>query len=258
MLRLFKYFVVVVFLFFSCEGHAATLHAILVGDVEDPTIGSAVRTDIALMHTRVQDIARFTDMSLSETIFIEREYNSDMVIKELKHLRVAPDDVVIYYHSSHGFRTKTMPEPWPALHFGNKSNPMRLQYFIDLILAKKPAFTLVVADACNTLVNFAWPTFPRGAFYSDSPNDSEQKKGYRRLFRETCGCLIISSSSPGQSSYSFSNIGSILTGSFLSGIDHSLIVGQADWNKIMEATDQYAKKLTSRYGLQQTPKFQLN
>ncbi|MDP1835177.1 MAG: caspase family protein [Chlamydiales bacterium] len=256
MLRLVQYFIVGVFLFFHSGGHAATLHAILVGDVEDPSIGVAVRNDIALMHQRVQDIARLADMSLAETVLTEKDYTYAKVTKELARLTVASDDVIIYYHSSHGFRTSNMSEPWPALYFGDNDKSIRLQSLIDIIRSKKPAFSVVLADACNSFVTYAWG-YPNAPFYSNFPSESEQKKGYRRLFRETRGCFIASSSGPGQSSYSLNGVGAIFTGCFLQGLDSALIKGQADWSKVVAATSQFTKQYVTRYGLDQTPKFQI-
>ena len=125
-LALFAY--MALFFYGMPVAHAATIHAVLIGDTLDPIIGGTVQTDIDRMNRLLQAIANSGDLDLSLHIFDGDEYQPRPIFDYVKNLQVDDDDVVFYYHSSHGFRGRSMKEAWPALYFGGNDEHLRLQY----------------------------------------------------------------------------------------------------------------------------------
>lgn len=235
----------------SCgSAQAATLHAVIAAHTTDESIGTGVQSNVRHMTTFLKQIANGADLDLNLMVFRDQEFDSHVVFDYVKNLDVAPDDVLIYYHSSHGFRTPQMQEQWPGLFFGWDQNALRLQDVAAVIEAKPLRFGLVVAEVCNN-------TMPSGPmFYKMNLTDllfSSSKMNYHKLFREFCGTIVASSSEPGQ--YSWINLfqGGLYTNSFLDACRAELKSSDPNWHRVMQKASEGASKMALRCGKIQNP-----
>lgn len=210
----------------SPQADAATLHAIIAADT-NCNIGTGVNIDVDLVRAEFKRIAKFTDLDLHETLFVGDRFHSALVFDFLKQLQVQSDDVVIYYHSSHGFRCENMEEVWPALDFGSKP-ALDFSDIIDVIKAKPQRFALVLADCCNNYIpNWAVPPFYRSLPVQIAPALAEIAN-YRELFLGHEGLVAAAASRPGQYAWVSMLWGGFFTTSFLNGL---VTQCQQNWTK---------------------------
>lgn len=192
---------------------AAVLHVIIAGDTQC-NIGSGVEVDIALLRTECERIAKFTGLELRETTFIGEDFDSELILTSLKTLEAEPDDVVMYYHTSHGFRTRSMEKHWPALDFGAKP-ALDLSDIIAVLGVKQQRLTLILADCCNNCIpDWAVPPFCRMQIPYFFRRGYESRN-YRHLFLEQQGMVVATASKPGQYAWIDLYFGGFFTTSFL-------------------------------------------
>jgi hypothetical protein len=220
---------------FASVVQAATLHVLIVGDVNDWGIGRSVRKDVNNIKALVGEIIEATGLDLDQAIFIEENFSQHNVTNWLSNLRVGPDDVVMYYHSGHGYRTLAMEEVWPALSFGWFGGSLRLKEVADAVVAKRPRLALVMADVCNSYID-SHDEDDR-AVHLDPRADYLRQEGFRRLFLHSRGHLVASSSKPGQYSVCMHDKGGLFTEAWRAALDDTLEHGsRASWDKLMTAT----------------------
>jgi hypothetical protein len=217
----------------SCPARAfgATLHAILVGDVDDPTIGIGTAVDLNVLTRAVQRFALYSDMNLSQTILSGDQYDPLLLLNVINKLAVEPDDVVIYYHLSHGFRTPSTTSPYPNLFFGWQEWALSVDDIVRALKRKSQRLTLVIADVCNNVV--AEHAAPRLYHERLTKPTQRAKRFYRHLFRDYHGFLVACGAHPGQ--YSWINVeqGSFFTKCLLQSFTECTAIDGADWNTLL-------------------------
>jgi len=211
--------------------YAATLHGIIVGNTLDETIGGGVVKNLELIHKELVNIARLADLELSETVVVDQDYDPQVVFATVQELETEEDDVVVYYHNSHGFRTQEMKEPWPIFFFGWDHYCVRCLDVMHLLGEKPHRLSIIFAETCNNYVpvhqaphHFAelgW--FTTGAAH-----------GYRKLFRESSGMIVTSASQPGQYAWISLERGSLYTCSFLKALHRAVHHNNVTWSEVLE------------------------
>jgi Caspase domain len=231
---------VLCFIGFSLVSHTAvakTLHAILVADtIHDIT--AVTRPDIHKWQSEVRLIAKHTQMDLKEKVFCGENFHKDKVSAYLLNLSIQPDDTVVFYFSGHGFRTFQKKTPWPFMNFDLSSQGLDVQWIADTIRGKKPQFALIMTDCCNCYAE-------RGMFGDHTKDITVKMKhlapnyaGYRQLFCNAKGCVVISSCSAGQFSYG-SHIGGLYTQCFFNSLNHELSQPTPNWKNLIQRAYGY-------------------
>ncbi len=131
---------------------SATLHAIIAADIEDESIGEGTVVDLQVVHGEVQKFALYADMELIEIVLTGSEYKPHIVVETIDALEVGPDDVVIYYHLAHGFRTPSTVGPFPVLYFGYGQWSLNMQDIINRLKRMPQRLTIAIADVCNNSI----------------------------------------------------------------------------------------------------------
>ncbi|HPQ54150.1 MAG TPA: caspase family protein [Spirochaetota bacterium] len=228
-----------VFIFLCCSvlmvpqlGEAASIHAILVGDVHDPNIGPGDRLDLNLMKGLLNDIARNTGMPLKMNVIDDRIERST-VMSAVRNLNPGSDDMVIFYYTGHGYRMRSMNTKWPAMALDGPDNQTAGldQYWVYNVLKQKnPRLLMVMTDACNNYVQ-------EGAIDTtlSVQSSQERRESYNKLFRQYRGAIIASSSIPGQYSFSGST-GSQFTVAFIRNLRSALGETSPSWERIMKSS----------------------
>jgi hypothetical protein len=238
----------ILFLLCLLSLEAATCHVIIAGDVDDERIGFSVEKDMSAFHDFVQDVAIYGDFELSETILTGNDFTIPKVTAAVKNLRISPEDIVIFYQSSHGYRTIDMREPWPKLGYGARG--LKLQTVIDEIDVKRPAFSLILADTCNTFAYFA--KYIR--IYQEPMNLSSESLRwcYRQLFCHSRGQVIACASQPGQAALALSN-GGLFTNSFMTALKWAAKNQVWTWEEVLKRCTFYSEFSSSSIDSKQTP-----
>ncbi len=215
---------------------AKTLHAILVADtVHD--ISSITRPDLAKWQQELRVISKHTQMTLKEKSFSGREFQKDVVSNYIKDLAVGADDAVVFFFSGHGYRTAQKNTPCPFLMFEFYKQGIDLKWVSDTISDKKPRFALIMSDCCNNYVERGFTNEGKNIQVNLStiqPNN----RGYRQLFCNAKGCVLISSCSPGQFSYG-SRFGGLYTQCFFASLNKELSEKTPSWKNLLQRANGY-------------------
>jgi hypothetical protein len=222
---------------FPASGLTATLHALLVGDTNDQSIGRSVETDLANFNKLLRSIEENTGLAVQKITVtggeLGRGKGRDTVLQKLQSLTVAGgQDLVIFFYSGHGGRMSTKQTKWPSLGVeGVATSPDRLldlDVVFDELQKKNPRLLIVIADACNSVID-AQRSFEK---------NTEQVESYRKLFLGYQGTIIASSSKIGQYSWGNPEFGGLFTRQFLDGLNKHLASSNPTWENLMKDATQ--------------------
>ncbi len=211
-----------VFLLFAASFaslEAVQLHSIIVADTTDDTIGNSTACDFCQIREEMKKVVKYTGLEHHEVLITGTDVVSENVFHAINALEIDEDDVVVFYFSGHGYRTKDKENnPWPNLYFTLSGKGIDLLHLSCPLKEKGPRLLIVIGDVCNNFIseNFA-PRLARKLF-SDFNDEELIKANYQSLFLENQGTLMISSSVAGEYSWA-TTTGSLFTLSFLGNLD---------------------------------------
>ncbi|WP_069470740.1 caspase family protein [Candidatus Marithrix sp. Canyon 246] len=214
-----------------------TLHAIIIADTNNETVGESVEIDMRNINRLLESIAGNTGLILEPQSIYGNQLNLDNVTQAINKLRVGTNDVVFFYYSGHGANTEKGSQ-WPSMLINNKL--INLDKIITTLSMKKPRFLMVLSDSCNNFIS--------NISSSKSPTRNRPKlENYRKLFLNYRGYIIASSSIPGQRSWGNNHTGGLFTHAFISSLNKN-----SDWHHIMdEATKPHTIYTQGRRNTQQ-------
>jgi hypothetical protein len=260
-MKRFCYLLGICALFFSqFTLHAATMHVIIAADSNQEDIGSGIRADLYLLNQELNRIARYTGLLIEKKTFADDDYHPDLIFDYLKQLIVGTDDVVLYYHSSHGFRTERMPNAWPALDFGALP-AVDFSDIVTLIERKPQRFALILADCCNTCMpSWAVPPFYRHDLSAGWNLAKYRTYNYRKLFLDQRGVVIAVAAQPGQYAWINLYFGGFFTTSFLAQLKECCDqkTGDVQWSEILEQTKLATQQMCVDLEHLQDPIYEIN
>ncbi|QEC69518.1 caspase family protein [Panacibacter ginsenosidivorans] len=135
---------------------AITLHVIIVANTNDPDIGTTCMLDKDRTLKIFTDLAEFMGIKLDVKTIFGNDYNKQNVQDAVTALKPAPQDIVIFYYSGHGF-SKNDQYQYPYMELRAKSfqglneNSINIEEVYNLIKQKGARVSLVMSDCCNTL-----------------------------------------------------------------------------------------------------------
>ncbi|HOZ84979.1 MAG TPA: caspase family protein [Niabella sp.] len=142
------------------------LFLIVVANTNDPKIGISSSKDFTTVTETFTTLAANLGMRIvTKTIkggdFSKR--NVDQALANLKVQKPAPQDIIVFYYSGHGFRYARDNSPYPRLSLRtnpdqdiNKNN-LAMEDVYKQILKLKARVNLVLADCCNWDINMPLP-----------------------------------------------------------------------------------------------------
>lgn len=248
-MQLFYAFFFCMTLLLPCSSHleAATLHAIVAGDTYDRSIGESVKVDIERLKREIRHIAAKTDLDLKLHVFKGENYQAKSIESCIHSLDVSSDDIVLYFHSSHGLRLYSMGlHPLPILAFP-VSDSIYLRDIVQLIKRKEPRFSLVLADCCNSWTpDFYAPSILQVCYKLPSDISEEiQRDQYQRLFLEPRGMVILLGSAAGGTALCNRTFGGFCTFYWTQSLDRfSKKFEPITWKDILEDTKMWVKNIS--------------
>ncbi|SDL26502.1 caspase family protein [Siphonobacter aquaeclarae] len=222
------------------SAHGQTFHALLMADTRDELLSGACERDLEVMHRQFEQISSAIGFQLSEKVISRDFFTVNELEKVLDSLRIAPDDVVFFYYTGHGYNVAGRADRFPILHVDKKNirrNP-ELSAIHERLRAKKPRLCISLGDCCNDLL-----TSTRG-MVSRKPmirglnlTDDSLNASYRRLFRIPAGDILIASSQPPQQSSAHPDSGSFYTRSFTEALETATrFAGNPTWEALLSDT----------------------
>ncbi len=219
----------------SSQLDAAKLHAMLVADIHDQSIGLSCRQDSFQWMWEFQRIEQYTDLEVETHLIVDRDFSADNVLAEIEKLEVGPDDAIVFTYSGHGYRNESKETKWPVMFVGPKETCLDEKTVIDAIAEKRPRFALVLCDCCNAIYpDSAAPTYRTVAMRGRKIDHTLEN--YARLFVESAGLLAISASDIGEYAYGYTN-GGLYSVNFLKELRKSTKTSRSlTWDDILTKT----------------------
>lgn len=247
--------------------HASDFYAILIGNLSDRMIANMVTHDIKKMEEEVRLITQHTGQELRLIVIQKKHFNHDELLQIDALVQPNPDDTILFYQSSHGFRSPEKIKAWPILDF----TPFHidLEVIVDTLSAKHPRLLICIADVCNAVQCLG----KRQAMLLDSPpalaenllRSKETKKNkrdahlYKQLFTLASGTIIASAATPGNLSFTVRDEGGLFTMSFIQTIEKAARgFIPAEWDHVLNDVVKDTTIRAKNKGLpNQTPQFKV-
>jgi caspase domain-containing protein len=209
----------------ASETQAQKLHAVLVADTTDGTIGPGIKANLSKMNALLNAISHVGGIPLVKTEVIDNAFDCKIIMEKVKALSVAPDDSVLFYYAGHGFRRNESQTNFPEFDCRRSTDPTTVELFkvADWIRTQtKPKFVISMADTCNVFV----PSEPQIAAAAPPPTPDTKKLAFQRLFTKYSGSITISGATPGNPSWYMNAgglIGGFFTNQFLKVLDNRIL-----------------------------------
>ncbi|MDM8560353.1 LamG-like jellyroll fold domain-containing protein [Candidatus Parabeggiatoa sp. HSG14] len=227
---------------------ADTLHAIVAGDTRETMgfipndIAPSVETDLKNIQLLLKRISGYTNVKMTEMHLLRGKEKGKELTR--RGLRIALDkmsvragkDVVFFYYSGHGFRTKNKPSRWPYMVLsGNyaEEEAVSLDDVIQEIRDKSPRFFIVMADSCNNVEDIREEEI--SIFAKAGVITSKYIKNLKKIFEESKGFIIASASIQTKKAYGSKETGGFFTRQFLNVLESNLRdSSNPSWYTIMQ------------------------
>lgn len=232
---------------FSMPLQAKNLHVLLSADtITDVKLSSF--QDLKHLRNEFATIANATGMGLR----IKELYGPMLTRKQIEawidREPIAEDDVIFFYYTGHGVRSRKSKTIWPCAYFPHDEEMVEMQTLIEKLIRRPAALHLIIADCCNNYVDRSIPSSDPLTIEKSIFTPSMQD-GYKKLFLKSKGVIVASGSIPGKRAWCTEK-GGIFTNAFISSMHHELTESNPRWEHIFKKTKVLCNHM-------QTPQFEL-
>lgn len=132
------------------------IHLIIVANTNDSTVGFAANKDMVAAEQLFTDLTDVIGIKPINIIKIYGDgYSKASVLNEIKKFNPQRNDIVVFYYTGHGFRTKQKQTVYPMLDLRSNAKQdylkesLTVDTVLQLIKAKGARLNLVLSDCCN-------------------------------------------------------------------------------------------------------------
>lgn len=186
---------------------AQTLHTLIFCDTNDRSIGPNKESERNITINEMQTIAEVLDEYGYDHDLIEchGDYcNKRNLMQVVRGLDIGPQDVVFFYYGGHGSRAmNNSNDPFPQMCLGEdyQENWVPATLIKNMIMNKNPRLAVIITGCCNKEdAGVTIKSVMSEARYTKESNIN--KEAYRKLFLDSKGYVMMTSSKAGQFSYS--------------------------------------------------------
>jgi hypothetical protein len=219
---------------------AGDLYAILLADTKAENLEESTVQSLNKMRSQVKKIAYYTKLNLKEVVLRGEGLYAQDIFQTLQDLPITSNDVVIFYYNGHGYRTPSKTNPWPNMLITNQMAGIDLQNVASILINKSPRLIIALADVCNNIINEKYaPPVIRPQNIALSVKGNKTAEGYRKLFLNQRGVIIIDSAKVGEISWANPMTGALYTVKLLEKLEVEVLAGNsADWNHLLEESSK--------------------
>ena len=204
---------------------AQTLHAIIIADTDDPSIGVSVKKDYDKNLALMRAVAANTGMKLDLKAISGAEFTMSNVKAAIAGVAVGSNDTVVFYYSGHGYRLWKKQDKYPYLYISQDG--LDFNQVVGQLRAKQPRLLLAVTDSCNEYADKR-PEARAFALKRAAPQPN-----YRRLWLDARGEIVIASSSQGEFAWGDDTKGGYFTARFHEAHGNEILKPQPSWDNIL-------------------------
>lgn len=222
----------------SMAATSQIMHAVVFCDTDDAKIGKAVEVDHDNLIKELECYATFIDYDICLYEYSGEDCSKGMLLQALDELEIAPEDIVVFCYSGHGTRAMNNEnDPFPQMCLGSSldSEFVPLQFAINKLNAKNPKLLVSFTNCCNKESDMV--TIKPLLAQANGPTSLSEVNtdAFKKLFTETSGQAIITSSKAGEYSWCSPTIGGLFITDLL---DVLYLVGQdkikPTWEDVFE------------------------
>ncbi len=221
---------------------APTVHAVLVGDTQDPTIGVGVTANLNKMRAFLSQVRNEGSITVVVKEVEGDNFSCSEILNAIRSISVKANDAVIFYYAGHGFRRARTQTQFPEFDCRRSQSPDRvdlsgvtnaiLKYGTSGSKAARPRLVIAIADACNNAI-IEEGEIPREVGPKITPR-ANRTQAYKQLFLHYSGTLIMSASVPGTEAW-YLQTGGFFTTQLLGALDvHTRTLTEARWEAIAD------------------------
>ncbi len=207
-------------------GGKPKLHLLLAVNSEIPDIGQSCATDQRTMEREFRDIAKALNINMEKYEVNGEKFTKQNLEKTLNAFKPAPNDIVVFYYSGHGFRWSDQTDKYPQLDFRyssytrlDENTTVALSDVYNTLNKKGARLNLILSDCCNSDVGRNQMTSTN--FMGARAFQGAEVQKLRDLFLNNKGNVMITGSSPGE--YSWCNAsGGFMTLSFVQALKEEI------------------------------------
>jgi hypothetical protein len=232
------------------SGGSFKIHLIAVANTAISDIGQSVAVDMNNILAEVTGITEVLGVPMDKTLITDKQFTKKNVENFIYGFNPAPNDVVIFLYSGHGYRFSNQTEKFPQLDMRyseymeiDDEHTMNLKQVYDELVKKGARLNIVLGDCCNSDVGFS-KSMGSTFMNSRSSVDPDVNK-LRALFLNSSGGIVAAGASKGQYSWCTAN-GGFFTCSFIGALREEISKfktdDQPDWGDVMTGTVSATRK----------------
>ena len=198
-------------LFFSILpfiANAQTIHWLTFIDTEDENVGVLDKNGREVLYNHFINPINAALKEKGYKTNIQDIHGTDLTPQKGKNvitnLNCSQDDIVVFYYIGHGTHSTVGGEPWPMMLMG-QFNPdyfIPLKWAHDQLKTKGAKLTATIGMCCNVYQGVNRRDIPSfGVNYGNTTLTEKEIKSIQKMFLENKGDFLLTSASPGQSSY---------------------------------------------------------
>lgn len=240
---------------------AQTLHAVIACNTTDRSIGESMKRDMENMSNAIQIIMANFEYDFEMQQFDGTTCTKANITKYINDMEVGRDDIVFFFYGGHGTHAfNNADDPWPQMCMNTniESLFMPVASVDKLIADKQPKLRIILTNCCNKEQNGVSikPLYAQ----SEGPTtlSGYDPEAFRKLFLESKGKVMMTSSKLGQYSWC-GEYGGLFTNYLLDVLD---AVGMnkitPTWNAVCKTTQEQTLACnTLPGGAKQEPYFEI-
>jgi hypothetical protein len=221
----------------------STLHLVLVSNSNDGVLGMGFMANHKKLKSLFKDIASSCNLDMHLVEVLGDDFKRSNIMTVVSGLNVAPNDVIIFYYSGHGFRYPGQLSDWPRMDlregmFNHLTDTNSLSIDADVYqpLKRKGArLTIVIGECCNTIPE-STPAKSDPILIAPGENVLSAEKAKSLMNQK--GEILVATSSPNQPSVYYISTGGFFCNSFitslLSNLGFNSSSANTSWGNILQ------------------------
>ena len=245
----------------NAEAENVKIHAVVFCATDDEKIGEGCKSDQERLAEELGIIGTALKCEEDWHFFVGKDCNKSNLELALSGLQCNSNDVVFFYYSGHGVHAKADPAngwlPQMCLNheWFEQDKFVPVTYVREKLSTKGARLVVILTDCCNDEANWVSVKSIIASQEKEANTDDIDVNRLKKLFYESRGTVIATSSKRGQMSYGPKE-GGCFSNAFWNEmwrVEHG--EAKADWNSLINSTKERTLEYTAN---KQEPAFEVN